>query len=56
VVALRADPESPEAVADAIRDAVTRREELAAAGRLHAGRFSWERTAATMLATFEERS
>jgi len=41
--ALRADPESPEAIAAAIREAVARRDELSAAGLEHAQRFSWRR-------------
>jgi glycosyltransferase involved in cell wall biosynthesis len=41
--AVRADPESPQAFADAIREAVARRDELSAAGLEHARRFSWRR-------------
>jgi glycosyltransferase involved in cell wall biosynthesis len=42
--AVRFDPESPEAVAAAIREAIARREELRAAGRAHAAEFSWQKT------------
>jgi glycosyltransferase involved in cell wall biosynthesis len=42
--ALRADPESPEAFAAAIREALGRRDELCAAGLAHAAQFSWSRT------------
>lgn len=41
--AVRADPESPQAIADAIREAVARRDELRARGLEHARRFSWRR-------------
>ena len=42
--AVRADPESAEAFADAIRDALARREELRAKGLAHAAQFSWATT------------
>ena len=42
--AVRADPDSAEAIAAAIRDALARREELRAKGLEHAARFSWART------------
>jgi glycosyltransferase involved in cell wall biosynthesis len=42
--ALRADPESPKAIGAAIEEALGRREELRAAGILHAAAFSWRRT------------
>jgi glycosyltransferase involved in cell wall biosynthesis len=41
--AVRADPESPRTIAEAIRDALSRRDELSAAGLEHAGSFSWRR-------------
>ena len=40
-VALRADPESPEAIAEAIRTALARSEELVPRGLEHAARFPW---------------
>jgi glycosyltransferase involved in cell wall biosynthesis len=42
--AVRCDPESPEAMAGAIREALGRREELRALGLVHAAGFSWQRT------------
>jgi alpha-1,3-rhamnosyl/mannosyltransferase len=42
--AVRCDPESPEAMAAAIREALDRREELRALGLVHAKGFSWQRT------------
>jgi glycosyltransferase involved in cell wall biosynthesis len=42
--AVRADPEDPEAIADAIRTALSRRDELRALGLTHAATFSWRRT------------
>ncbi len=54
--ALRADPNDPDAIADAIREALGRREELAAAGLAHAARFTWDATAHVMLAALEERA
>jgi alpha-1,3-rhamnosyl/mannosyltransferase len=47
--ALRADPESPEAIAEAIREAVARRDELRAAGLEHARRFTWRRVGEAFL-------
>jgi alpha-1,3-rhamnosyl/mannosyltransferase len=47
--AVRADPESAEAIAVAIRDALTRREELRAKGFVHAAGFSWQRTGESFL-------
>ncbi len=54
-IALRADPERPHEIADRIREALARRNELAAAGPRHASRFSWHSTGGTMLAALEER-
>jgi alpha-1,3-rhamnosyl/mannosyltransferase len=42
--AVRADPESAVAVAEAVRQALERREELRAKGLAHAATFSWQRT------------
>ncbi len=42
--AVRCDPESAEAIAEAIREALERREQLRALGFAHAASFSWRRT------------
>jgi glycosyltransferase involved in cell wall biosynthesis len=42
--ALRADPEDAEAIADAIGNAISRRDELRTLGLAHAATFSWRRT------------
>jgi glycosyltransferase involved in cell wall biosynthesis len=39
--AVRVDPESPEAIAEGVREALRRREELVSRGLEHAGRFDW---------------
>ncbi len=44
VAAVRADPESPEAIAAAVREALGRREKLRELGLAHASGFSWRRT------------
>jgi alpha-1,3-rhamnosyl/mannosyltransferase len=49
VAAVRADPESAEAIATAIRQALERRDELRAKGLAHAAGFSWQRTGETFL-------
>jgi glycosyltransferase involved in cell wall biosynthesis len=41
---VRADPEDPEAIAAAVRDALGRREELMRRGLAHARRFTWLET------------
>jgi glycosyltransferase involved in cell wall biosynthesis len=52
-VALRADPERPEAIAAAIREAVGGREELRAQGIAHARSFTWRRTGEILLGGYE---
>ena len=47
--ALRADPDSPEAIAAAIEDALGRRDELRASGLAHAATFSWVKTGRAFL-------
>jgi glycosyltransferase involved in cell wall biosynthesis len=47
--AIRVDPESPQAIADGIRDAIARREELRRLGLEHAKRFSWRQTGEAFL-------
>jgi hypothetical protein len=51
--AIRVDPESPQAIADGIRDAIARREELRRLGLEHATRFSWRRTGELFLEGYE---
>ncbi len=51
--AVRADPESPQAIASAILEAITRRDELRAAGIEHARHFSWRRTGEVVLEGYE---
>jgi glycosyltransferase involved in cell wall biosynthesis len=52
--AVRADPTDAEAMTAGIRDALDRREELAAAGLEHSKRFSWRRCGEIHLRAFEE--
>lgn len=54
--AVRVDPEDPEAIAEGIRDAVARRDELVARGLEHARRFTWRAVGETMLRAWEARS
>jgi glycosyltransferase involved in cell wall biosynthesis len=54
--AVRADPESAEAIAAAIRDALARREDLRAKGLAHAARFSWHRTGEIFLEGYRQFS
>ncbi|HEY7380819.1 MAG TPA: glycosyltransferase family 1 protein [Gaiella sp.] len=54
--AVRVDPDDPEAVAAGIREALARRDELAAAGIEHARGFSWQRSSTTILSALVERS
>lgn len=51
--AVRADPEDPAAIASAIEDAITRREELANLGLAHSSRFTWRAAGETMLRGYE---
>jgi glycosyltransferase involved in cell wall biosynthesis len=50
--AVRADPESAEAIGAALEEALRRRSELVPPGLAHAERFRWSETGRTMLATF----
>jgi glycosyltransferase involved in cell wall biosynthesis len=52
--AVRADPESPEALAAAIEQAVRCRDELVPRGLEHARRFTWERVGQTFLEGFAQ--
>jgi len=52
--AVRADPDDPEAIAAAIREAIARREELVPRGLDHAARFTWQAAGAVLLAGYEE--
>lgn len=53
-VALRADPDDPVAVAEAIERALALPESLRAAGVAHAARFTWRAAGEAMLAGYEE--
>jgi glycosyltransferase involved in cell wall biosynthesis len=53
-VAVRADPDDPAALADAVRDALGRRLELAGKGVAHAASFSWRAVGETFLRGYEE--
>jgi glycosyltransferase involved in cell wall biosynthesis len=54
--AVRADPESAEAIAAAVREALERREELRAQGLEHAAGFSWLRTGELFLEGYKRFS
>jgi glycosyltransferase involved in cell wall biosynthesis len=54
--AVRADPESAEAIAEAIRAALGRRDELRAKGLAHAAGFSWSRTGELFLGGYRQFS
>ena len=51
--AVRADPESPEAIARAIQDAIERREELRALGLEQARQFSWRQVGEVFVEGYE---
>jgi glycosyltransferase involved in cell wall biosynthesis len=51
--AVRADPESPQAIASAIREALARRDELRTKGIEHARQFTWRRTGEVFLEGYE---
>ena len=51
--AVRADPESPQSLASAILEALTRRDELRAKGIEHAKQFTWRRTGEVFLEGYE---
>jgi glycosyltransferase involved in cell wall biosynthesis len=53
--AVRADPDSAEALGAALAEALRRREELVPHGLAHAARFPWEGTGRTMLGAFSSR-
>ncbi len=52
--AVRVDPDDAEAIADGIRDALERHEELVAVGLAHASAFTWRRCGELHLRAFEE--
>jgi glycosyltransferase involved in cell wall biosynthesis len=53
-VALRADPSSPEAFADAIEQALDEPGELVRNGLAHASRFTWRACAEAVLAGYQK--
>jgi glycosyltransferase involved in cell wall biosynthesis len=52
--AIRVDPESPEAIAAGIREALARREELVPLGLAHAQRFTWRETGRVHLQSYAD--
>lgn len=52
--AIRVDPESPEAIAAGIREAVARRGELIPLGLAHARRFTWRETGRVHLQSYAD--
>jgi glycosyltransferase involved in cell wall biosynthesis len=54
--AVRVDPDSPEAIAAGIEEAIDRRGELVAAGVEHARRFTWEATGRAFLEGYLKHS
>lgn len=53
-VAVRADPESPAAIAEAIEAALAHRDELGRRGLEHAAAFTWHASGETILRSYEE--
>ncbi len=53
-VAVRADPDDPGTIAEAIERAIADRERLVVAGIEHASRFTWRAAGETMLAGYED--
>ena len=53
-IAVRADPDDPEAIAAAIREALARREQLVPPGLAHARRFTWRAAGEALLAGYRE--
>jgi glycosyltransferase involved in cell wall biosynthesis len=52
--AIRVDPESPEAIADGIREGLARRDELVPLGLAHAQQFSWRETGRVHLQSYAD--
>jgi glycosyltransferase involved in cell wall biosynthesis len=52
--ALRADPESPEAISTALEQALAERDALTAKGLAHAARFTWQDTGRAMFHAFRD--
>jgi glycosyltransferase involved in cell wall biosynthesis len=52
--AIRVDPESPEAIADGIGEALARRDELVPLGLAHAQRFTWRETGRVHLQSYAD--
>lgn len=52
--AVRVDPESPQAIADGVRDALARTEELIPLGLAHARRFTWRETGRVHLQSYAD--
>ena len=52
--AVRVDPESPQAIADGVRDALARADELIPLGLAHARRFTWRETGRVHLQSYAD--